>query len=190
MSVKVMSAVWDSSRSTGNARLVLLAIADSADHDGTNAWPAVATIATKTRLSRRTVQRQIKELVALGELAVVAGPSHISSQFRPNGYEIFLPGLREIDPIQSQSADCGVSPNRTSRFIPGSGWVPGPDSDILDADEPPHQGRQTDTPGRPQGRQTVHPGASRVTPNPSRPVQLPGGGVKLTPLATGFKTKE
>ena len=93
MSIKVMSAVWDDSEATGNARLVLLAIADSADHDGTNAWPAIDTIAKKTRLSRSTVKRKIQELVSLAELAVVPGPSHIRSDRRPNGYEVRLPSL-------------------------------------------------------------------------------------------------
>ena len=93
MSVKVMAQVWDVSEAVGNARLVLLAIADSCDHDGTNAWPAVATIAKKTLLSERTVQRKIKELVSLGELRVVPGPSHIRWDRRPNGYEVVLYGL-------------------------------------------------------------------------------------------------
>jgi hypothetical protein len=39
MSVKVMSWVWDHSRAEGTDRLVLLAIADSAEHDGSDAWP-------------------------------------------------------------------------------------------------------------------------------------------------------
>ena len=51
MSIRVMSDVWDLSESTGSARLVLLAIADSCDHDGTNAWPAIETIAKKTKVS-------------------------------------------------------------------------------------------------------------------------------------------
>ena len=88
MSIRVMSDVWDLSESTGAARLVLLAIADSCDHDGTNAWPAIETIAKKTKVSRSTVKRCIKELVSLGELLVVPGPSHIRSDRRPNGYEI------------------------------------------------------------------------------------------------------
>jgi hypothetical protein len=88
MSIRVMSDVWDLSESTGSARLVLLAIADSCDHDGTNAWPALETIAKKTKVSRSTVKRAVKELVGLGELRVVPGPSHIRSDRRPNGYEI------------------------------------------------------------------------------------------------------
>lgn len=112
MSVKVMAAVWDESEAVGNARLILLAIADSCDHDGTNAWPAVATIARKTLLSERTVQRKIKELVGLGELRVVPGPSHIRWDRRPNGYEVVLYGLSVCHPASKagrQLEQTGVS---------------------------------------------------------------------------------
>lgn len=112
MSVKVMAQVWDESEATGNARLVLLAIADSCDHDGTNAWPAVATIARKTLLSERTVQRKIKELCELGELLVVPGPAHIRSDRRPNGYEVVFDGVSERHPASGtgcQTNSVGVT---------------------------------------------------------------------------------
>ena len=112
MSIKVMAAVWDESDAVGNARLVLLAIADSCDHDGTNAWPSVATIARKTLLSDRTVQRRIKELVGIGELRVVPGPSHIRWDRRPNGYEVVLYGLSGCHPDSKagrQFGQIGVS---------------------------------------------------------------------------------
>jgi len=112
VSVKAISAVWDYSAASGNALLLLLAIADSADHDGTNAWPSQGTLATKTRLSRRTVQRKIGDLVTLGELAVVPGPSHIRWDRRPNGYEIRLPGMASCHPVGAtgrQSVPNGAS---------------------------------------------------------------------------------
>ncbi|AEH08772.1 hypothetical protein FsymDg_1287 [Candidatus Protofrankia datiscae] len=65
-----MTWVWGSSPTAGNERLVLLAIADTADDDGGNAWPSVATLAHKTRLAPRTVQRVIRRLVAGGHLLV------------------------------------------------------------------------------------------------------------------------
>jgi len=117
MSIRVMSDVWDLSESTGSARLVLLAIADSCDHDGTNAWPAIETIAKKTKVSRSTVKRAIKELVALDELRVVPGPVHIRSDHRPNGYEIsFSRGLnlnpRESTGVQSEPHGGSFEPPR------------------------------------------------------------------------------
>jgi hypothetical protein len=70
MSVKAMSWVWDHSEADGNARLVLLAIADNAHDDGRDAYPGQQEIARKCRLSVRTVRRAIEELVALGELEI------------------------------------------------------------------------------------------------------------------------
>lgn len=64
-----MSRVWDSSASSGGARLVLLAIADFCDDEG-KAYPAVPTLARKANLSERATQYAIRELEALGELQV------------------------------------------------------------------------------------------------------------------------
>jgi hypothetical protein len=51
--------------------LVLLAIADSANGDeGTGAWPSMETLAAKTRLGRRQVQKLVDRLEKSGELAV------------------------------------------------------------------------------------------------------------------------
>jgi Helix-turn-helix domain len=72
MSIKVMSRVWEGSRQSGGALLVLLAIADFADDDGL-AFPSIGTLARKARLSERQVQRVLAELAAAGELVVRPG---------------------------------------------------------------------------------------------------------------------
>lgn len=72
MSVKVMAWVWDHSEAKGMARLVLLAIADHADDERWSAWPSVARIAAKVKISERTVQRYLRSLEALGEVTVAA----------------------------------------------------------------------------------------------------------------------
>ncbi|MGH3341373.1 MAG: helix-turn-helix domain-containing protein [Carbonactinosporaceae bacterium] len=70
MSVRVMTWVWEHSPTAGNELLMLLAIADCADDHGTNAWPSVPTLAVKTRLDIRTVQRITRRLEAAGHLLV------------------------------------------------------------------------------------------------------------------------
>ena len=65
-----MSWVWNNSRSRGNDRLVLLAIADSAEDDGGNAWPSQERLARKTGLTVRTVRTSIDRLRQINELAV------------------------------------------------------------------------------------------------------------------------
>lgn len=67
-----MNWVWDASRTVGNDRLVLLAIADRASDEGMDAWPSIAALAKKTRLHARTVQRCIRNIEALGELGIEA----------------------------------------------------------------------------------------------------------------------
>lgn len=62
MSVKAMTWVFYHARCTGNARVVLLAIADHADDDGRGARPSIATLALKAGISDRTVQRVLEKL--------------------------------------------------------------------------------------------------------------------------------
>jgi len=72
MSIHQMNAVWKRSKQKGSKRLLLLAIADNANEDGT-AWPGLDHLAGKTLLSRRHVSRLISELDGTDELAVVWG---------------------------------------------------------------------------------------------------------------------
>lgn len=69
MSIRIMTNVWENSRASGTARLVLLAIADNANDEGIS-WPSKATIARKTLVSERQVQRIIQDLAAIGELEI------------------------------------------------------------------------------------------------------------------------
>lgn len=69
MSIDVLSWVLKNSEETLGRRLVLLVLADCAHEDGTGAWPAVQTVAEKARLSKRQVQRCLKDLEASGAIA-------------------------------------------------------------------------------------------------------------------------
>lgn len=71
MSVQATTWVWEHSESTGNSRLVLLAVADAADAHGGNSWPSQDTLASMARVSVRTVRRLVADLVELGELEVI-----------------------------------------------------------------------------------------------------------------------
>lgn len=68
MSIKVMQWVWDHSEAKNAERLVLLAIADNAADDGTHAYPTIAEVQRKTRLSKRGVQEALTGLIERGEL--------------------------------------------------------------------------------------------------------------------------
>jgi hypothetical protein len=67
MSVKVTGMVWDLVLESGE-KLVLLAYADHAAHDGTRIWPSMATIARMTGYSERQVQRITHSLESKGVL--------------------------------------------------------------------------------------------------------------------------
>lgn len=73
MSAKHMGAVFDIPAGVVSMaeRLVLLALADNADHKTGVAWPSVGTLAEKCDVSERTVQRSLKGLVEAGLIAVV-----------------------------------------------------------------------------------------------------------------------
>ena len=67
MSIAVMNWVWANSPTSGNERLVLLALADACSRDdGTGCWPSAATIARKANISDRTVRRVITRLRPTG----------------------------------------------------------------------------------------------------------------------------
>lgn len=69
MSLHAIVAVFDHSKARLANRLVLLALADYAHDDGTNAFPSVDTLAGKAGVDRRTVQRALADLEAAGEIA-------------------------------------------------------------------------------------------------------------------------
>ena len=71
MSVKVMGFVWDYFPGGGGELLTALALADRANHDGSDIYPSVDTLAKQTRQSRSTVKRHLKAMVASGWLVKV-----------------------------------------------------------------------------------------------------------------------
>jgi hypothetical protein len=87
MSIGLINAVWKhSGQKKSGALVVLQAIADYADADGI-AWPAVATLARKTRMSKRNLQRWLSALQRDGELQVLRNQGMRGS----NIYKICLP---------------------------------------------------------------------------------------------------
>lgn len=92
MSIRATRAVWAQSRARGGQLLVLLALADhiNSDHPERGCWPSVATLARRTRFSKRHVRRCLRELEGLGEITTVKEPKH-----RTHVYRLHLPGNEE-----------------------------------------------------------------------------------------------
>lgn len=105
MSVQVISAVWQESKATGRARMVLLAIADMQGEIG--AWPSIATLARMTNASERSIKRDIRELELSGELLVEYQQAPVRGQYRSNLYWVNLPSVAHL--IQSSGVTDSVS---------------------------------------------------------------------------------
>lgn len=104
MSVKVMARVWERSRHSGGALVLLLAMADFADDDG-RCWPAVSTLATKSRMSERNARYALRALEASGEIRTVEG----GGRSQTNGYVVTLDEVRGTEKGGSPLPERGQS---------------------------------------------------------------------------------
>jgi len=109
MSIAVMNWVWANSPTSGNERLVLLALADACSRDdGTGCWPSAATIARKANISDRSVRRVIARLEAAGQVEVHRGRGRAGST---NSYTVVMvihsPGQKVTTPDSLSGGDSG-----------------------------------------------------------------------------------
>lgn len=135
MSVIVSAYVWEHSRQKGSALLLLLAIADHAHDDGTGAYPSVANLAKKMRMTQRNTQRLIQQVIEAEELLSEpgAGPHGVNIYSIPMGVTTFHPDTTARGApdamggvtSQTQGDDPGVtqtirepSKNRQSPLLP------------------------------------------------------------------------
>lgn len=85
-----MTQVWELDLPLAD-KMVLLVIADHASDDGTNSYPSVGTIARKSSMSARNVQRCLSRLEGQGIVSIKrgkGGPSYYDPSRRPNAYTI------------------------------------------------------------------------------------------------------
>jgi hypothetical protein len=101
MSVKISGKVWDMKLSPGE-KLVLLALADHADHNGKNAYPGTDLLAWKTELSTRQVRRILDELEAR---AVIKKTNGGVGRGQKTCYEFNLEKMTPRPPFQSEKDD-------------------------------------------------------------------------------------
>lgn len=128
MSVKIVQQVFERSLSKGNDRLVLIAIADEANDEGTNAWPSLDTIAFKAGgIDERTARRCIRNLEELGELRVdlnAGGNAEWRGDRRPNLYTVLLAHKPKRQRAPKRHA-------RHDRHDEGAGCPPANDTDVV-----------------------------------------------------------
>ena len=149
-----MNWVWTQSPTSGNERLVLLALADACSRDdGTGCWPSVPTIARKANISERTAWRVISRLEAAGHLKVTRQGG--GSQRSTNAYAVIMHGAKTTVPAHDD-------PCQDDTPV-GSGRV-------TDQHPSPLTGRH------PSGVTGVTPGVSLVTPDPPGNLKHPPEG--------------
>lgn len=132
-----MQAVFDHSASQHSARLVLLAVADACDHEGTGCWLGKERIAEMANVDRGTVTRSIVTLCEMGELAVEPRAG------RTNLYRILLPvdnaerGRRmrrvegaQVAPPGAQDAPTPRGEMRPDPYVPVN-YPLGPDAEVV-----------------------------------------------------------
>jgi len=68
MSITIMAQVYATKLGSATLKAVALKLADYANDAGGNVWPALDTVAEHTEVSKSTVQRSIKEMLASGLL--------------------------------------------------------------------------------------------------------------------------
>ncbi|MNM21173.1 hypothetical protein D3C81_315310 [compost metagenome] len=71
MSARISGMVFERYPAGGGERLLALALADCADHDGTNIYPSIETLAAMTFQSERAVQYQLRRMEKSGWLILV-----------------------------------------------------------------------------------------------------------------------
>jgi len=131
MSVRTMAAVWEGSMHSGSALLMMLAIADFSDDKGT-AYPAVATLAAKTRMQTRNANYLLRELQASGELIVRLGQGPKGT----NLYRIALDRLQGLQHGAGVQAVAGVK--RSAGVQADAGLQPSARGAALQCSKPLH----------------------------------------------------
>lgn len=95
---------------------VLSVMAESADEDGCNAFQATQTIADRIKLSKRTVQRRIDDMLER-HLISLGDQNHwrlmrIPGRYRPVNYDLLIPysWFGNIDRVQAYRTQQGLAP--------------------------------------------------------------------------------
>lgn len=90
MAINVMDTVFKKSKMKGNAKLLMLVIANNANEDGGDSWPFQETMREGTGgLNLSTISRLVKQCVEAQELEVER-----PDRRRGNRYTVLLPGLK------------------------------------------------------------------------------------------------
>ncbi|MEV6165720.1 hypothetical protein AB0L71_28170 [Streptomyces sp. NPDC052052] len=149
-------------------RVILIALAETAWSDGTDAFPSKKTLAAVSVLDPKTVQRRLRtmaarKLIAEGDQAAAA---YIPEWFRPTVYDLLIPfsWYPDIEQVNAERKGRGKPP-----------LTPDDRPDMAPA--PPKKHREDK--GKPRKKKSATPGVGTTSP---------GGGDYKTPPDTNGET--
>lgn len=111
MSAEAVTVVLHHSKAEGTAKLVLWGIANH--HSDAGAWPSISTLSKYASVSERRVQQIIRELAAMGEIAIEEQGGLGQHQYKTNRYHILI----------QCPADCDGSLNHKTGVKSGASGV-------------------------------------------------------------------
>lgn len=123
MSWKISGACWDLDL-PANKLLVLIAMADHADHEANNVFPSMGLIAWKTGYSERQVRRIVKMLVDDGILV-----ERVKAKGAVTRYSINLSAGKQKPPRKKSGQN---DPPDKMSYPPGQNVLPTPDIQMSD----------------------------------------------------------
>jgi hypothetical protein len=105
MSISVMTLCWKTCLYDGNTLNVLLSMADWAEDDGGDIFPAIETLAAKCRCSTRTTQVALRALEADQVIERIANPK--GGRGKVTEYKINLERVQKLQGLhQAEKPDC------------------------------------------------------------------------------------
>ncbi|WP_369173527.1 helix-turn-helix domain-containing protein [Streptomyces sp. R28] len=179
MSKDAREWVWENSASRGNARLVMLSIADRIPDEQCLAWASLSSLMKRTNASRNAVRGALVALAEAGELEVLDdldGPQHSTvyrlpraaawlakvAAAREDDPEAYVEPLAESDPVP----ELDVERLRKHGIWPKTGSESDPRRQNLTGSDP-DPARQNPTP--PRVRSGPLPGSDSDPQNRSEP---------------------
>lgn len=123
MSVKVMGKVWELDL-PHNQLLVLLSLADHADHEGNNVYPSLGLTAWKTGYSIQQVRRVMRELEKSGVLIAITRKAGTKTKYRIDTSA----GKVKPDYTPSKMSPVTKSNDHPLHFVTSTPYIPPDDS--------------------------------------------------------------
>ncbi|MFB7222438.1 helix-turn-helix domain-containing protein [Streptomyces sp. NPDC056227] len=159
-------------------RVILIALAETAWSDGTDAFPSKKTLAEISVLDPKTVQRRLRSLAARKVIALgnQAAAAYIPEWYRPNVYDLLIPfsWYPDVEQVNAERKRRGKAP-----------LTPQERPDLAPA--PPKKQRADK--GKPRKKRVVHKGGGDYKTPPADTVETGQEGGSTRPPGGDYKSQ-